>query len=377
MKTQIKGIALLLAVILTFSGLLVSSSASPVSDNSLSAPPVTEPATVPTTVPTTAPTTAPTTEPTAAPTTEPTTPPTTVPPTAPPTEPPVTEPPAPPVTSPPPTQPPVQTPQDMISATHAFIYRCSDGAYLFNKGDMNERIYPASITKLYTALIVLKYLTPEQTITAGDALYTVPYGSSMAFLYSGDVLTVEQLLYGMLLPSGNDAARVLAAAAGRVIAGNEALPAADAIAVFVGEMNNQTAAMGLTSSHFVTPDGIHNSDHYTSMADLLTLSVLCLSDPLISQVVKTPQYTATTAAGRMLQWKNSNMHLQQDSEYYLPDCIGLKTGYTGAAGRCLLSAFMVNDSWVILGVFGCPSTAYTYTAQFPSSSYLYRTYLAA
>ena len=382
MKTQIKGIAMLLAVILTFSGLLVSSSASPVSDDILSAPPAettaptTAPTTETTTAPTTEPTTAPTTEPTTVPTTVPPTEPPTVPPTVPPTEPPATQPPAPPVTTPPVTQPPVQTPQDAITASHAFIYNNTTGAYLFHKGDMNARIYPASITKLFTALVALQYLTPEQTVTAGDALYTVPSDSSKAFLQFGDVLTVEQLIYGMLLPSGNDAARVLAAAAGRVIAGNDSLSAWDAMAVFVGEMNNQAPAMGLTTSHFVNPDGVHSSEHYTSMADLLTLARLCLSDPLISQVVKTPQYTATLPT-RQLHWKNSNMHLQGDSEFYLPNCIGLKTGYTHSAGRCLLSAFMIGNSLAIMGVFGCPDPGFTYITQFQASSYLYSTYLAA
>ena len=373
MKTQIKGIAMLLAVILTFSGLLVSSSASPVSDDILSAPPVTNPTTAPTTEPATIPTTEPTTEPTIPPTTVPPT----EPPTAPPTEPPVTQPPAPPATVPPATQPPIQTPQDSTTASHAFIYQCSTNTYLFTKGDMNDRIYPASITKLFAALVALQHMAPEQTVTAGDALYTVPSDSSKAFLQIGDVLTVEQLIYGMLLPSGNDAARVLATAAGRVIAGNEALSATDAMNIFVGEMNNWAAAMGMTGTHFVTPDGWHSSEHYTSMADLLALAQLCLSDPLISQIVKTPQYTATTAAGRQLPWKNSNMHLQGDSEFYLPNCIGLKTGFTRSAGRCLLAAFVIDGNWVIMGVFGCPDPGFTYITQFQTSSYLYNTYLSA
>ena len=134
--------------------------------------------------------------------------------------------------------------------------------------------------------------------------------------------------------------------------------------------------MGLTATHFVTPDGVHNSEHYTSMADLLTLAQLCLSHPLISQVVSTPQYTATLP-NRQLYWKNSNMHLQGDSPYYLSNCIGLKTGYTHSAGRCLLSAFVIDGNWVIMGVFGCPDPGFTYITQFQASAYLYDTYLAA
>ena len=387
MKTRIKAIALLLAVILTFPGTLGGSAVEATRDDThlstfptestaptTDPPATTEPATdPPTTVP---PTTVPPT--TVPPTTIPptTVPPETVPPT---TAPPETVPPttaAPETTPPATTAPPEPTQSAELTAQYAFVYNTADSNFLFTHGGMNDRIYPASITKLFTALVALQHLAPEQEITAGDALYTVPADSSKAFLQIGDVLTVEQLVYGMLLPSGNDAARVLADAAGRVIADNAALSATDAINTFVEEMNNQTEALGLTGSHFVSPDGWHSSDHYTTMADLLTVARLCLADPLISQVVKTPQYAATTTAGRPLYWKNTNAHLHADSEYYLPNCIGLKTGYTGAAGRCLLSAYMVDDNWVILGVFNCPGTVFTYTAQFPSAMYLYNTYIA-
>lgn len=362
MKTRIKAIALLLAVILTFPGALGGSAVEAARDDTHLSPFPTE-----STTPTTEPPTQATTEPATVPPTS--VPPTTVPPT---TVPPTT---IPPTTVPPTTAPPEPSPPAELTAQYAFVYDTAGSSFLFTHGNPDDRIYPASITKLFTALVALRHLSAEQTVTVGDALYTVPADSSKAFLQFGDVLTVEQLVYGMLLPSGNDAARVLAAAAGRVIAGNDALPAADAIDAFVAEMNHQAEANGLTGTHFVTPDGWHSSEHYTTMADLLTIARLCLADPLISQVVKTPRYAAAVS-GRTLYWRNTNMHLHEDSEFYLPNCIGLKTGYTGAAGRCLLSAYLVDDNWVIMGVFNCPGTVHTYTAQFPSAMYLYNTYIA-
>ena len=342
MKTRIKGISLLLAVIMTFSGGLGGSTPIPVMNTR---PPITQP---PTTVP---------------PTT--TAPPTTVPPTT--TAPPTTVPPA-------TTAPSTTAPLKVFTAHHAFIYDSTNGTNIYTLGAMDDRIYPASITKLFTALVALQHLSADTEVTVGLALNTVPPDSSRAFLRMGDVLTVEQLIYGMLLPSGNDAARVLAAAVGRAIKADPNLPDIDAMAAFVAEMNVQAAAFGMTDSHFVTPDGWHDSNHYTTMADLLTLAQLCLSDPLILEVVKTPQYAATFS-GRTVYWKNSNMHLKEDSPFYLPDCIGLKTGYTKAAGRCLLSAYLVDGKVIIAGVFGCPDPTYTYITQFQSNAYLYETYI--
>lgn len=225
-----------------------------------------------------------------------------------------------------------------------------------------------------TALVALQYLSPETEVTVGEALYTVPGDSSRAWLQLGNVLTVEQLIYGMLLPSGNDAARVLAAAVGHAISEDDALSDADAIDVCVAAMNAHAAANGMTGTHFVTPDGWHTQEHYTTMADLLILAQLSMADPLILQIVGTPQYTATFS-GRTLVWKNSNMHLKEDSPFYLPDCIGLKTGYTVAAGRCLLSAYLVDGKVLIAGVFGCPDPNYTYITQFQSNMHLYETYI--
>lgn len=311
-----------------------------------------------------------------------TTPVTTVPPTtvAPTTTPPTTVPPTtvPPTTVPPTTEPVTTPPATPLTASHAYIYRCSDESFLFLKGTMEDRIYPASITKLFTAYVALQYLEHDRQITVGDAIYTVPPDSSLAFISFGEVFTTEQLIYGMLLPSGGDAARVIAAEAGRVISGKADISAADAIAVCIEEMNRQAAALGMTGSHFVTPDGFHDPNHYTTMADLLLLTKLCLDDPMIRQVVSTAEYPITLS-GRDTTWRNTNMLLHENSqhpEFYRETAIGLKTGFTGAAGRCLLSAFIIDGETILSGVFGCPDPNWGFIAQFENICYLYDTYIA-
>lgn len=356
MKTRIKGIALLLAVILTFSGLLGGSAPIRVSSKPAGTEP--NPQTPPTTVPPTMETTVP---PTAA---------STVPPTEEPTVPPTT----PPATQPQPTEPaPIP-----LTASHAFIYSSHSDSFLFLKGTMDERIYPASITKLFTAYVALQYLDAATQITVGNAIYTVPPDSSLAFLTVGDVLTVEDLIHGMLLPSGGDAARVIAAEAGKVICKNSNLPDVEAITAFMEEMNRQAAAVGMTGTHYVTPDGFHHPDHYTTIADLLLLAKLSLETPLIRKIAATTEYSVTLPS-RNITWKNTNMLLHTESphpEFYRETAIGLKTGYTDAAGRCLLSAFIVDGETILAGVFGCPDPDMTYIAQFENICYLYDTYIA-
>ena len=361
MKTQIKGIALLLAVILTFSGLLVSSAASPVSDDILSAPPVTEPVTEPTTVPTTEPVTEPTTVPTTVP---PTTPPE---PTTVPTEP---EPTAPaPVTPTTPALPEPWSSTDItigspvagITAKKAFVYDCTSGTYFYMKSEADAKVYPASITKLMNAYTALQYLDASAVLTMGsDVLALVPYDTSKAALYAGDQLTAEMVLRAMLIPSGSDAAHLMAVTAGRVLSNDHTLPAQQAEDVFVEEMNRQAAALGLINTHFVNCDGYTDYYHYTCMADLATIATACLNTPLIRDTVCNYTATLTYTDGRSRLITGTNALLNPNSLYHRSDARGMKTGTTNAAGACLLSAFWTGERYLLVGVFQCNSNNQRY-----------------
>ena len=179
--------------------------------------------------------------------------------------------PPPPTTIPEPTwmTPP---PERNITAKQYFVYDVQGDTFLAISGEADERIYPASITKLFTCYVAMQYLQPDTVLTVGDEMKKVALGSSVARLVKGDQLTVAQLTEGMLLPSGNDAAYVLAVNAGRIILDNPSASVNAAVNAFMDAMNDHAKAVGMTGTHFSNPDGIHRSKHYTTFADLALIS---------------------------------------------------------------------------------------------------------
>lgn len=240
-----------------------------------------------------------------------------------------------------------------LLAQQYFVFDCKTNAFLVSSGQENERIYPASITKLFTAYVAMQYVNPDTKITAGDALDMVAWGSSVAKIKKGDVLTAQQLVEAMLLPSGNDAAYMLACEAGRTIKGNPNLSAPVAVQIFMDKMNAQAANVGMTGTHFVNPDGIHDAAHYTTFADLTILGKLAMADETVMKYAKAPK-ESVTLHGETIEWKNTNALVDPAKPYYCPYAIGLKTGQTPSAGSCLLSAFRMDEHELLIGVFGCP-----------------------
>lgn len=272
----------------------------------------------------------------------------------------------------PPTEPPTEAPTEPpvvveledswipllqgkeLSAKQYFVYDCTSQSFLLLSCDRKESIYPASITKLFSAYVVLQYIDPEQEVVAGSSLNYIDPDSSTAGLQSGDSLTAREMVAGMLLESGNDATYALASDVGRIVADDQSIDTATAIERFVEQMNQTAQELGLENSHFVTPDGIHDEQHYVCAADLVKITQLAMEDPILSQYVGLAKLDVTTGGGRTLNWKNSNKLLHDDLEYYCQYATGLKTGYTGAAGNCLISSFRVGNRDLLIGVFGCP-----------------------
>lgn len=245
-----------------------------------------------------------------------------------------------------------------ILAPTAFVYDCRTGEYLYTTGNVHAQLYPASVTKLFTAYVALQHLEPTDTATVGSILKTLPSDSSTAYLDPKDRLSVKDLIYGMLLPSGGDAARVLAVAAGKQILGTTDQEETVYYDAFVDEMNRQAELLGMTDSHFENPDGYHADEHYISIADAVRLGELCLSSSVIMQGTTTKVYTAKVQnTGRDIQWVNTNKMISKTRypEFYCEQAVGLKTGFTAKAGNCLLSAFEVEDGHLIIGIFGSES----------------------
>lgn len=239
-----------------------------------------------------------------------------------------------------------------ITADNYFAYDIREDVYLAKQGDSTKKLYPASITKLLTSYVVLQHMDPEETVEVGDALNLVQPDSSVAKLQEGDELTVSQLIAGMLLPSGNDASQAIAVATGRKIGGSN-LPYYEAVDVFVEEMNRQAERLGMVNSHFANPDGFHDSDHYTTMDDLVVLCKAILADPVMMGYTSRIEETVEVQ-GRTLEWENTNILLHSGKDLYHANAMGMKTGYTSRAGNCLISAFFEQDRVILIGVFGCP-----------------------
>lgn len=239
-----------------------------------------------------------------------------------------------------------------MEARHLFVYHTGTNQMLYSKTTGNGKLFPASITKLFSTYVALQYLDPDTIITAGSELDLVHEGSSVAYVSEGSQIRVKMLVEGMMLPSGNDAAIVLAAAAGRVIAQDEALAAEDAVQVFVDEMNRQADLLGFEMSHFTNPDGWHTGSHYTCMNDMARISSLALGNDTIRRYMGLGRDETNFYSGQYVIWENTNLLVLEGSGFYRTDAIGMKTGFTRPAGYCLMSAFSFEEGDIVIGQFG-------------------------
>lgn len=239
-----------------------------------------------------------------------------------------------------------------MAAKHILVYDNTADTILYSKTLEGGKLYPASITKLFSCYVALQYLQPDELLTAGSELDLVQEGSSMAYIYKKQQVTVEMAVEGMMLPSGNDAAMILAAAAGRRIAGDESLAPEAAVAEFVDEMNRQAESLGFEQSHFASPDGYHMGAHYTCVNDMARIAKLALENKTLRKYMGLFEDSVIYASGQSNHWENTNLFLDPEDGFYHPAAIGMKTGRTRQAGYCLMSAFRVGKRTLVIGMFG-------------------------
>jgi D-alanyl-D-alanine carboxypeptidase (penicillin-binding protein 5/6) len=210
---------------------------------------------------------------------------------------------------------------------------------------------PASITKVLAVITAMDCLAPGDPIPFTEEIrLTVRPDSSLADLLAGEVLTFEQAIYAMLVPSGNDAARAVAAAAGRKASGNEEMGALEAMAYFAGLMNRKAAAIGMHNSRFTNADGYPEEGTYSTAKDLATLGGIALGFREVMAAAGAKSYTARTNLKTHV-WSNTNLLLYPSgpiesggqpggaNPYYEPSAIGIKTGTAGGEmGRSFLFA---------------------------------------
>ncbi len=236
-----------------------------------------------------------------------------------------------------------------LRAQQAFVYDCEKQAILYRKG-ANKVVYPASTTKLLTILCALEHIAPETVVTPGEELSLVDASSSRAYITSAHRLTVEMLIEGMLLPSGNDAAYVLAAAVGEKLSQGRA-KGAEAVAVFMQEMRAYAGRIGLVGTEFTTPDGLAQREHYSTVEDMVLISRLAMQNDIIRRYASMAEDDVVYASGHTNHWKNSNLLVRPDSAYYDARVTGLKTGSL-EHNFCLIFTAEADGHSYIVGLFG-------------------------
>lgn len=244
-----------------------------------------------------------------------------------------------------------------LLAPQAFVYDCTDGTIIYRKGE-DRVVYPASTTKLLTILCALEHLSPDELVTPGKELSLVEAGSSLAYVKEHHTLTVEMLVEGMLLPSGNDAAYVLAAAAGKGI--DPSVTGVEAVAVFMDEMTDYARRIGLVGTSFTSPDGLAGEEHFSTLEDILLISRLAMQNDVIARYAARAEDDVTYASGHSNHWKNTNELLRPESPYYHAAVTGLKTGSLDR-NYCLIFTATLNGHDYIVGLFGEWEKADRYT----------------
>jgi len=214
-----------------------------------------------------------------------------------------------------------------LDAYSAALFDINDLETLYAKDVFTKRS-PASITKVMTALVTLKYGNLDDQVTVTSTALDIEEGSSVADLKVGDVLSLRQLLYGMMVVSGNDAAMVIA----EHIAGS--------VDAFVELMNEEAASLGATGTHFTNPHGLTDSEHYTTVYDIYLIFNEAMQYDTFMDIINRKNYYAeyTDADGNSVAvtWDSTNLYFTGDAT--APDGVivyGGKTGTTNDAGSCL------------------------------------------
>lgn len=220
-----------------------------------------------------------------------------------------------------------------IPAEAAYLVEANSGRVLYAKNE-DARLPMASTTKIMTALIAVESGRLTETVTVPDEAAGTE-GSSM-YLKAGEQISLSDLVYGLMLTSGNDAAVAIAYF---LDGGTEA---------FAAHMNMRAEKLGLKDTHFVTPNGLHDPDHYTTAKDLALLGAEALENPFFAEIVAT-QYKRT---------EGSNPHTLKNKNRLLWEYeggIGVKTGYTKASGKCLVFAAERGEMKLVGAVLNCPT----------------------
>ncbi|WP_409344452.1 D-alanyl-D-alanine carboxypeptidase family protein [Paenibacillus sp. MBLB4367] len=237
-----------------------------------------------------------------------------------------------------------------ITGESAVLMDGKTGELLFAKKE-SQRMYPASTTKIVTALIALEKGKPDEEVTVGAEVHLKEAGESKAGLKQGQTAALIDLVYAMMLPSGNDAARAVAVHLSRRLSGNGKMSEDECIRYFAKLMNDRAKKAGAKDTNFVNPHGLHDDRHVTTARDLALIAKEAMNNERFRTVVQSAAYPATVSTRGQgtvkLALANTNKLLQKETPYFYAAASGIKTGFTDQAGYCLVSSAVKGNTEVI------------------------------
>lgn len=256
-----------------------------------------------------------------------------------------------------------------LEAESAVVMDAGNGEILFGK-NAHTRMYPASTTKILTALLAIEAGCLNDKVVVGREIYRVPQDGSKAGLRLGEKITMKDLLRGLLLPSGNDAAQTIAVHMARIHEKRKSMSIPEAVDAFVDLMNERAIRCGAVESHFVNPDGYHHPRHYSTAFDMALIAREAMKHAFFRETVgmnsyrrlgiKTasaivPESVRTKRTGNAVYgdkrdavpcspavWENRNQLLDGKSPFGFAGATGIKTGHTDDAGWCLVASAVRN-----------------------------------
>lgn len=239
-----------------------------------------------------------------------------------------------------------------LTNQYAGLYKADTLECLFSLNP-DTKLAPASLTKMVTACVAIENMPLNTVITVGSELSLVPKYSSLCYIYKNQRVKLSDLLTGMLLCSGNDAAYTIATNVGRHASGNSDLGDMEAIEYFCTLMNDYVKKIGAVNSNFTTPDGSDSEGQYSTVNDLAIITAHAMKNQTISTITSTHYKKVVFVSGQIAKWTNTNELINPDSPYYTECVSGFKTGGTELAGKCLSATFTVNGEKYIAIVMGC------------------------
>lgn len=240
-----------------------------------------------------------------------------------------------------------ETEEVSVDAPVAILMDANTGKILYEK-NAHEKMYPASTTKIMTAILALenRELTDVATVSY-DAIFSVPSGYNNANLQIDEELTYDQLLNVLLIPSANDAANVIAEDIG------------GSCESFATMMNTKAIEIGCENTNFVNANGVHDENHYSTAYDLALIGQYAMKNETFRNIVSTLRYTLPVTnkydkADRI--FINTNNLINSNSSQYYEYCTGIKTGYTSAAKNCIVASAKKDDLELICVIMGADNT---------------------